>query len=83
MIPRRLRMFLLKRHADALIRRLSRPHVPSVHMTSYPTQPEEMRLGPFYVICVLVAVALVAAVNYYKSDEPPTRACTPTYRKMT
>jgi hypothetical protein len=79
----RIRLFLIARNNEARIRRECRPHVPSVHMTSYPTQPEEMRLGPFYVAVLLSIIGVVAAVNYYTESEPQTRACTPVLRKMT
>jgi hypothetical protein len=55
------------KRADQLIKRARRPHVQSVHLIGYPVErTPDTRLGPRYVVLLIVVLAVVSLINYYK-----------------
>ena len=82
---------IIKRRADNIIRNakrrkamrdhFNRPHVQSDYVISYPVPratpvpAPEYGIGPVYVVCVLLVVALVSYVNYINPEAAQQYAC--------
>jgi hypothetical protein len=56
----RIRAYMLKREADALLRRARRPHKQSVHMIG----PSSWTLNPETVVLAAVALAAFVLINF-------------------
>jgi hypothetical protein len=86
---RRIDMFMTKRRADAAIKkyqlhyrrildeqkRISRPHVQSAHMISWPIEREyepEWGVGRVWIICAVLMFVLWVCVNV---QEPVAMVC--------
>jgi hypothetical protein len=82
-LSHKIRAHLLKREADALLKRAARPYQPSIHLVSrVPEQKPDHRFKARYAVLALAALLLVVVVNLEPEPQQMLQ-CSPTVGKMT